>query len=293
MPEPEAAADVIAAGAVVLRRAREVLLVHRPRYDDWSFAKGKLDPGEHEVAAAVREVAEETGLHIRLAAPLSPQRYPLANGRPKLVHYWVGRAVGDDDVSGYLVNDEIDAVAWVPVKEAHARLTYDYDRQTLAEALQRREEDPGGRRAPARRRAAAQALATATTGSGPCSRPAPPRPSALVPLLAAYDVTTLVSSSSLRCVDTLAAYAETTGYPLRLTAGLSEEEATKSSVDEIVEDLLDAGGSGCCARTGRCCRMISAALGLEKFRLEPGEMLVAHHRKGVLVALERHRPDPH
>ena len=67
---------------------------------------------------------------------------------------------------------------------------------------------------------------------------------ALVPLLAAYDVTTLVSSSSLRCVDTLAAYAETTGYPLRLTAGLSEEDATKSSVDEIVEDLLDAGGSG-------------------------------------------------
>ncbi len=292
MPEPEAAADVIAAGAVVLRRDREVLLVHRPRYDDWSFAKGKLDPGEHEVAAAVREVAEETGLHIRLAAPLSPQRYPLANGRPKLVHYWVGRVVGDDDVSGYLVNDEIDAVAWVPVKEAHARLTYDYDRQTLAEALsvakktrvvvvlrhgdalQRKRWDGDDRQRPLLPSGTAQAQA-------------------LVPLLAAYDVTTLVSSSSLRCVDTLAAYAETTGYPLRLTAGLSEEEATKSSVDEIVEDLLDSGGSGVLCTHRPVLPMISAALGLEKFRLEPGEMLVAHHRKGVLVALERHRPDPH
>ena len=277
---------------MVLRRAREVLLVHRPRYDDWSFAKGKLDPGEHEVAAAVREVAEETGLHIRLAAPLSPQRYPLANGRPKLVHYWVGRAVGDDDVSGYLVNEEIDAVAWVPVKEAHARLTYAYDRQTLA------------RRSASRRRpgwSSCSGTATrcsASAGEGddrqrPLLLSGTAQAQRLVPLLAAYDVTTLVSSSSLRCVDTLAAYAETTGYPLRLIAGLSEEERPKSSVDEIVEDLLDAGGSGVLCTHRPVLPLISAALGLEKFRLEPGEMLVVHHRKGVLVALERHRPEPH
>ena len=71
--------DVQAAGAVVLRRDA-VLLVHRPRYDDWSFPKGKLDPGEHVTAAAVREVAEETGLHVRLGVPLSPQRYAVSGG---------------------------------------------------------------------------------------------------------------------------------------------------------------------------------------------------------------------
>ena len=94
------AADVVAAGAVVFRPGREVLLVHRQKYDDWSFPKGKLDPREHPTTAAVREVAEETGLHVRLGPPLATMRYP-NNGRMKTVHYWQGRAVGDDDVSAY------------------------------------------------------------------------------------------------------------------------------------------------------------------------------------------------
>ena len=93
------ARDVRAAGAVVTRKGGDVLLVHRPRYDDWSFPKGKLDPGEHAVTAAVREVAEETGLDVRLGPPLPGQRYRLANGRTKAVSYWTARVVGDDDVS--------------------------------------------------------------------------------------------------------------------------------------------------------------------------------------------------
>ena len=126
--------DILAAGVVVFRPGREVLLVHRPKYDDWSFPKGKLDRGEHPTAAAVREVAEETGVHVRLGPRLPSQRYPVAR-RMKTVHYWTGRVVGDDDVTAYRPNDEIDAVAWVPVDEASARLSYDYDRETLAAAL--------------------------------------------------------------------------------------------------------------------------------------------------------------
>ena len=76
-------AEIVAAGAVVARRGGQVLLVHRPKYDDWSFPKGKLDPGEHVLAAAVREVAEETGLDIRLGPPLSTQRYMAGNGTPR------------------------------------------------------------------------------------------------------------------------------------------------------------------------------------------------------------------
>ncbi len=76
--------DVRAAGAVVTRKGGDVLLVHRPRYDDWSFPKGKVDPGEHVVTAAIREVAEETGLDVRLGPPLPGQRYgpPAAAPRP-------------------------------------------------------------------------------------------------------------------------------------------------------------------------------------------------------------------
>ena len=91
--------DILAAGVVVFRPGREVLLVHRPKYDDWSFPKGKLDRGEHPVAAAVREVAEETGVHVRLGPALPSQRYPVAR-RMKTVHYWTGRVVGDEHALG-------------------------------------------------------------------------------------------------------------------------------------------------------------------------------------------------
>ena len=125
--------DVRAAGAVVLRK-ESVLLVHRPRYDDWSFPKGKLDRGELSPVAAVREVGEETGVRIRLCAPLTAQRYP-SGDRMKTVAYWQGRVVGDHRVDGYLVNDEIDEVAWVPLSKAPKRLSYTFDKDTLDEAL--------------------------------------------------------------------------------------------------------------------------------------------------------------
>src|SRR3954471_19417050 len=115
--------EVVSAGAVVLGRGGEVLLVHRPKYDDWSFPKGKLDRGEHATAAAVREVEEETGLRVRPGLPPSDQRSPVKAGA-KLVPYWIGRAVGDGDVSGYEPNSEIDEVAWFPVDKARRRLSY-------------------------------------------------------------------------------------------------------------------------------------------------------------------------
>ena len=121
MPAPTR--DIEAAGAVVFRRPkggrREVLLVHRPKYDDWAFPKGKLDRGEHATTAAVREVEEETGLLIRLGRPLRAQRYRVGRGW-KLVHYCVGRVrVADlDEVDGYVRPGEIDQVAWVPIADA-------------------------------------------------------------------------------------------------------------------------------------------------------------------------------
>ena len=86
-----------AAGTLPWRRRDgrlEVALVHRPKYDDWSWAKGKLDPGELPCVAASRETAEETGLKVRLGLPLPPSEYPVLDsiGRPatKAVHYWAG-----------------------------------------------------------------------------------------------------------------------------------------------------------------------------------------------------------
>ena len=228
--------DVVAAGVVTFRPGREVLVVHRPKYDDWSFPKGKLERWEHPTAAAVREVAEETGLHVRLGPPLPSQRYSTGR-RMKTVHYWTGRVVGDDDVSLYRANHEIDHVEWVPLDKASALLTYDFDRETLAHARTMRRKT---RALVVLRHAVARSRRTwrSDDAERPLLKIGEAQADRLVPLLAAYDASRVVSSTSLRCVQTVRPYVETTGYELEARRRLSEEKMSPSAVERIVEDLL-------------------------------------------------------
>jgi 8-oxo-dGTP pyrophosphatase MutT (NUDIX family)/phosphohistidine phosphatase SixA len=279
--------DVLAAGAVVFRPGKDVLLIHRPRYDDWSFPKGKLDPGEHVAAAAVREVAEETGLRVRLGPPLAEQQYTLENGNRKVVSYWVGRVVGDDDVSGYAPNNEVDAVEWVAYDKALDRLTHDHDRDTLREAGEvRRRTHPVVilRHSQARSRKAWRK----NDRLRPLLRAGQRQAEKLVPVLAAYDATRIVSSSSTRCVETVAPYVDATGRKPELVEGLSEEDATRKSVAGVVEELV-AGDEGAVLCTHRpVLPKVFEALGVKDPGLDLGEMLVVHVRKGEVVATERH-----
>jgi 8-oxo-dGTP diphosphatase len=274
---------------VVFRPGREVLLVHRPRYDDWSFPKGKLDPGEHLTACAVREVEEETGLRVRLGRPLPQQRYRVTGGRHKVVSYWVGRAVEDDDVSGYEPNNEIDRVEWVPYELAKRRLTYAHDRETLqlAKKLRKRTRPVivlrHGHACPRKR----------WTGDDR-RRPLHPdgleQARALVDTLAAYDVSRIVSSSSTRCVQTVEPYADASGWPLERTRALTEEDATAESVLALVDDLVAERENTVVCTHRPVLPTVFAALGVEDPRLEPGAMLVVHLRRGEVVATEVHRP---
>jgi 8-oxo-dGTP pyrophosphatase MutT (NUDIX family) len=130
---------VRAAGGIVLRPASnggwQVLLVHRPRYDDWSLPKGKADPGERDEETALREVEEETGLRCTLGAPAGRTRYRDSKGRDKVVHYWLMEPESEDAADGAFVpNDEVDAVRWCSVAEATSRLSYAHDRKLLAKA---------------------------------------------------------------------------------------------------------------------------------------------------------------
>ncbi|MGX4690807.1 NUDIX hydrolase [Streptomyces sp. JNUCC 63] len=124
---------VLAAGCVLWRRspldgALEVCLVHRPKYDDWSHPKGKLEPGEDPLAGALREVAEETGYGAVPGAELSTVTY-MAGGRPKRVRYWAAEAT----TGRFTPNKEVDRVLWLPPAAARTRLTRSGDRELIDE----------------------------------------------------------------------------------------------------------------------------------------------------------------
>ena len=163
MPAPRPQRLVRSAGALVWRFADptrvavpgepidpadiEVLMVHRPRYHDWSWPKGKAENGEPLVAAAVREVEEETGQVITLGVPLTTQRYRLGGGQTKEVHYWVGTPLPADDPATRLrapvaraPRTEIDQTTWATPEAAADMLTRRGDRRLLADLVARTRE---------------------------------------------------------------------------------------------------------------------------------------------------------
>lgn len=121
---------VRAAGGVVVRGEPggfEVVIVHRPKYDDWTLPKGKTEPGESDEECAVREVREETGLRCELLDELESQSYTDALGRPKVARYWLMRAIGGKLRAAH----EVDKAVWVPLAVAEEQLTYRRDAGVL------------------------------------------------------------------------------------------------------------------------------------------------------------------
>jgi 8-oxo-(d)GTP phosphatase len=222
-----------AAGALPWRRRNgqlEVALVHRPRYDDWSWPKGKLDPGEDWPVAAAREVWEETGFHVRLGRPLPSAQYIVEDRAgqraTKAVRYWAAEVVGGE---GALVN-EIDEVAWLDVAAATGRLSYPRDLEQLR-ALVRADHAWTLATWPLVFVRHAKARARSTWKDADPVRPlnalGRARAAALVPILAAFGVTRVVTSPSVRCLDTILPYAVATGYGTHIKVGLSEEGFAK------------------------------------------------------------------
>jgi 8-oxo-dGTP diphosphatase len=131
MPNDRDDGVVRAAGGIVWRAGPdgepEIALVHRPKYDDWSLPKGKLDDGESFENAATREVQEETGLSVRLGPPVGDTSYTDAKGRPKVVRYWEMEPAG----GGFEPTAEVDELRWLPVEEALKLLSYEHDRELV------------------------------------------------------------------------------------------------------------------------------------------------------------------
>lgn len=311
-----------AAGTVpwrVRQGTLQVALVHRPRYDDWSWAKGKLDPGEDWPVAAARETDEETGLEVALGVPLPPVTYTVLTkeGAPaeKAVRYWAARVVGG---TGRLEN-EIDEVAWLDAQAAYDRLDYSRDRGQLL-AVVRRHADARLDTWPLAIVRHAKAVSRSSyKGTDDTQRPLDPRGTKragdLVPLLAAYGLTRLVTSPSTRCTDTLAPYAASRRLPLVGKNGLSEEAFTvdPAKAEKHLAALLRRGEAAALCTHGpllptlvggltqlvdRECdnavQMIEDLAEAADEALEKGEVLVCHMvGRGPLarvVAVERHLP---
>jgi 8-oxo-dGTP diphosphatase len=122
---------VLAAGGVLWRpghreSAAEIAVIHRPRYDDWSLPKGKVDPGETEPVTAVREVFEETGHHVQLGRRIATVSYPIEQ-RTKKVQYWSARSLG----GSFAPNPEVDDLLWLSAPAAIKKVSYAYDRKVL------------------------------------------------------------------------------------------------------------------------------------------------------------------
>ncbi|GAA2107555.1 NUDIX hydrolase [Microlunatus panaciterrae] len=288
--------DVLAGGAVVTRvnqtRGTEVVIIHRQRYNDWSLPKGKLDPGEPIPAAAVREVMEETGVTIRLGAPLDTVRYNAGKNGMKRVSYWTGTVL---DVIPRAPDEEVDVVSWLPIKAALARLTRDHDRMLLQQAMEQPATTP---------------LIIIRHGKAmdrkDWSHPDPARPISargrreavgLIPILKAYGVTELISSTSARCVSTLLPYAQRQNLVIERRGLLSEEEGgeDEKGVQRLMRSIAaQAAESGqptaVCGHRPVLPQML-AALDIVPRPMAPGECIVAHlTADGATHAMEHYRP---
>ncbi len=304
---------VAASGMVLWRRQRsalEVLLVHRPKYNDWAWPKGKLDPGEGWMEAALRETMEETGLRGQVGIPLPDSSYPLRNGDLKQVKYWAGRAIGG---SGRLEN-EIDEVAWLPVDRAHDRLSYVRDSvqlQAIVDADRRGLLDTWPLLVVRHADAVGRSEWAGEDPQRPLSTSGTARAAAIAPLLSAYAVTRVISSPSLRCVDTVEPYLQRSHLTASLKGGLSEEgfaDDPRKVVRRMSKVFADGEPTALCSHRPLLPTMLlqlaghavpgslaaTTLQGLAAGGLDKGE-IVACQVAGVgdtarIVSVERHRP---
>jgi 8-oxo-(d)GTP phosphatase len=225
---------VRAAGGIVLRGEgpdRSVALVHRPRYDDWSFPKGKLDDGEDEAAAALREVEEETGLRCRLGPSVGAVTYRDRRGQAKVVRYFRM----DADGGRFTPNQEVDELRWVPIEDAAGLLSYAHDRSVLRQVL-------AGLPASAlyvvrHAKAGIRAAWSGPDEERPLTRRGRKQARRLVERFQGLDIQRILSSPFVRCMQTVEPLAEARGLPVEVATELREG----ASVDALLRGLATFG----------------------------------------------------
>jgi 8-oxo-(d)GTP phosphatase len=302
--------EIFAAGAVCWREVGKdlmVAIIHRGRYQDWSFPKGKVDSGETLAEAAVREIKEETGLKVKLGVPLSTVSYPIDKGKTKVVHYWAAK-VTDKALanSKFKPDEEVSEVIWVNADQAFEKLSYRHDRELLQELIDLRK---NGMLKTKPLIIIRHAHATPRSdfvgedGKRPLLPEGKKQAKELVRLLSAYGPKRVFTSPWRRCKDTITPYAKAHRYKIIDRGELSEMGNAKgpARTAKVAKRLFaDARSSILCTHRPTLPTITQvlasyaepklAKLILEAKALKPGDFIVLHlttaGKKPRLVAVE-------
>jgi 8-oxo-dGTP diphosphatase len=302
--------EIFAAGAVCWREVGKdlmVAIIHRGRYQDWSFPKGKVDSGETLAEAAVREIKEETGLKVKLGVPLSTVSYPIDKGKTKVVHYWATK-VSDKAVatSKFKPDEEVSEVVWVKADQAFAKLSYKHDRELLQEVIDLRKNGMLKTKPLIIIRhahATPRADYVGEDGKRPLLPEGKKQAKELVRLLSAYGPKRVFTSPWRRCKDTITPYAKAHRYKIIDRGELSEMGNAKgpARTAKVAKNLFtDARSSILCTHRPTLPTITKVLAGyaepklakliLEAKALKPGDFIVLHlttaGKKPRLVAVE-------
>ena len=283
-----------AAGAVLWRQLSEdlvqVALIHRPRYDDWSFPKGKVEDGESDIACAHREVLEETGFQSHFGPELLTVQY-LVGDTQKIVRYWSAEAIGES--TGVHDVDEVDQIVWFTIQDAYEKLSRPGDQDVL-----RSFESFGVNTTPLVLLRHGKAIAReeweGDDGDRPLAQLGQQQAKRMLATYLPYGINEIHTSDAVRCYETVVPMARSLNLDTIYWSELSEyafEKDKKASVRVVQEIIESEARAIVCGHNPVLPGMVAKFIGKKSFKqldhgLMPGESWILHHREGEIVAID-------
>ena len=285
---------VRAAGAVLWRRLSDdlvqVALIHRPKYQDWSFPKGKIEVGESDISCAYREVMEETGFDSQFGPELCKVEYPVGE-QLKVVRYWSAQAIGDP--KNVLDVNEVDQLIWVTISDAYQKLSREGDKEVLKNF-----EIYGVDTTPLILLRHGKAIAReeweGDDGDRPLAQLGQIQSKRMLSKYLPFAISEIHTSDAVRCYETVAPMARAMSLDMIYWSELSEYAFAKDkkAAINVVNDIIESETRAIvCGHNPVLPGIVAKFIGKKNFKqldhgLLPGEAWILHHRDGEVIAID-------